>query len=1092
MRNAFHISLAAAIFTCGLLSQPQISTAQDEAGKNQAAIRDFNATAALQNSGFYERAAVKWQEFLAKYPKDERLDRVTYYLGVCQLHQKKYPEAVATFQAVQAKYPKFKSLDGAQYNLAMAQYQMAVASQKPADYQAAAKSFGDTVAKYAQSTHAARASYFQGEALYAAGELEAAAAAYAKVIASYGTSSLVPEAYYALGTTQQELGKSAEAAQTFQKFLADANLQKHSLANEIRLRLGMSLYADQKYADAEKQFQPVSTVENFPFADFATLRYGNCRMEQKDLAGAVTIFADLEKRFPESPYKAAAQLAAGRCLFQTDKFAEASQKLQPLADANQVESIEAAYWLGRALLKDNKAPQAVAALNKVNQSITQGPLAKLVNDAKAAKDEATLAFVPYVEMTRIDALYEIPEQRKETIALYDAFFKQYPAHPLAPQAQYMSALVALGENDHAGARTRAEQFLANKDALFAESELVPAVLYIAAEGYLLEEEPPDPAANIAKAEQYYRQLVAKAPDHARAPRANLRIGWCVYQAKKYDAAIQHLTAVLPALKEPEQKAEAELLIGRSHAEMKRDKEAVAAYNAALQAAPNWDRGDEVLLAVAQSFVALEDSANATQRLEQLITKFAETTYRAQAVYQLGELAQGAKDYDKAIARYNEVLQKDPQSEFAGPAQYGLGAVNFAKEDYPKALDPLNKLLAGKPDEETAKRGRYLRGLVFQRLKQYDAAVQDLQYYLTNKPEGDMALDAQYALAICQIGLKQFDPASQTLAALLAAKPDYEHADKVYYEMGHAYLALDEQAKAADSFAKLVAARPDSPLAAESWFHVGHFHEQTADAADDTAVKTAEIAKAADAYRQGVAKSKEDALREKLQYKLGDMLFRQEKFDEASKLLLAQVAAFPKGELAGPGRFLAAECMYQLDQFEPALPLFEQVAADKVEKYQDQALYRAGTCAKNLNRWDVSLRDFDALIKTFPKFEQISEARFGMGLALENLNRKPEAVAVYEQVTKETEAEAAARARFRIGGIAFGDKKYAEAIEHYLLVAFGYPYKELQADAHYEAARCMVELGQKDKAILQYEQVIKKLPDSPRAKDAALRIADLKK
>jgi TolA-binding protein len=1077
-----------------LLQPFQQAAAQPGEGKSQAAIREFNATAALQNSGFYDRASAKWKTFLTKYPKDERIDRVTYYLGICQLHLKQYPEATASFQSVLTKFPQFKNKDGAQYNLAMAYYQTAAVSQKAEDYKAAAAAFGETVSKYAASPHAAKACYFQGESLYTAGDLPAAATAYSKVIQSFATSPLVPDTYYALGTTQQALGKHAEAAQTYQKFLANAAFQKHSLAGEIRLRLGMAQFDEGKFADAEKHFQAVSQVKDFPLADFAALRFGHCRMEAGDNAAAAAAFTDLEKRFPNSQYKAAAQLAAGRCYFQLDQFAPAIQRLQPLAGGNTVEAIEAGYWLGRTYLKDKKPQQAIDALNKVSQSIKQGPLAKVVADAKAAGDTATLAFVPHVEMTRIDALYEVQGQRKATIALYDAFHAANPKHALAPQAQYMGALASLGETDYAGARDRAGKFLANTDALFTGSELVPAVLYIAAEGFLLDEKAADVAANTAKAEQYYRQLVTKHPQHMRAPRANLRIGWCVYQAKKYDAAVAHLNGALAAFKDHEQRAEAQLLIGRSHNEMKREKEAVAAYDEALKSAPNWDRGDEVLLAAAQSMIALDDAAGASARLQQLVTKFPESQYRGQSLYQLGEQAQAQKQFDQAIARYNEVMQKDPQSEFAAPAQYGIGTVHFAKEEFAKAVDPLNKLLAGKADEDTTRRGRFLRGLVFQRLKQYDGAIKDLQYYLTNKPEGDMGFDAQYALAICQIGLKQYDPAKQTLTALLAAKPDYEHADKIYYELGYAYLNETEPdlAKAAESFRALIKARPESSSAAEAWFHIGHHHEELAKATEDEKAKDVQVVEAANAFKNGIAAAGEKPIREKLQYKMGDMLYLQKKYAEASATLLDQVAKFPQGELAGPGRFLGGECLFQQDQYEKALPLFEQVVTEKVKDCQDQALYRAGMCAKNLDRWDVSLKHLDALTKQFPKFEQIYDAQFGLGYSLQNLNRHDEAIKIYEQITIDTETEPAARARFHVGEIAFARKKYEEAIEHFLLVAVGYGYKNLQARAHVEAGKCMMELKQNDKAIAQFEKVVKEHPDHPSAKAAGTLIMELKK
>ena len=57
-------------------------------------------------------------------------------------------------------------------------------------------------------------------------------------------------------------------------------------------------------------------------------------------------------------------------------------------------------------------------------------------------------------------------------------------------------------------------------------------------------------------------------------------------------AIAYLTAALPKLKQPEQVAEAQLLIGRSQAALGQHKEAVASYDAAQKALPAWPRNDE--------------------------------------------------------------------------------------------------------------------------------------------------------------------------------------------------------------------------------------------------------------------------------------------------------------------------------------------------------------------------------------------------------------------------------------------------------------------------------------------------------------------
>mgnify|MGYP000706471945 CR=1 FL=1 len=89
------------------------------------------------------------------------------------------------------------------------------------------------------------------------------------------------------------------------------------------------------------------------------------------------------------------------------------------------EAAEAAYWLGRTLLKQKKPADAFALLDPAVGKFKTGE------------------FAPYLVVARIDAMYEIPERRKETVALYGQFIGQHADHPLAPQARYMAALAAL-------------------------------------------------------------------------------------------------------------------------------------------------------------------------------------------------------------------------------------------------------------------------------------------------------------------------------------------------------------------------------------------------------------------------------------------------------------------------------------------------------------------------------------------------------------------------------------------------------------------------------------------------------------------------
>jgi TolA-binding protein len=128
-------------------------------------------------------------------------------------------------------------------------------------------------------------------------------------------------------------------------------------------------------------------------------------------------------------------------------------------------------------------------------------------------------------------------------------------------------------------------------------------------------------------------------------------------------------------------------------------------------------------------------------------------------------------------------------------------------------------------------------------------------------------------------------------------------------------------------------------------------------------------------------------------------------------------------------------------------------------------------------------------RTFPK---LAETRYGVAFAVQQQGELDSALEIYEQVTQQTETETAAKARFMIGEIEFGRKKFENAIEHFLLVTVGYPYESWQALARLETARCFVELGDKERAVRTLREMIEKHPQHTRAIDAKKMLEDLTK
>ena len=1039
------LSLVVALLLCCL----GIAAVADE--NENASARAYNAAAALQNAGLHARAATKWSEFISQFPSDQRLGQAHYFLAVCVLRDNKFSDAAQMFQNVVTRWPELPQADKAQYNLAMARYELAAQAKNADSFRQSARDFELVVTKYPNSDFVDEACYYQGDCLFNAGDIAAATTAYQNLIAKYPNSPRAARAYYDLGIAQQELGKLEEAVKTFQTFLAKPEYATHELAAEIRLRCAICLYEQAHYEDAAK------------------------------------LLIDPPERFASSEYRIDAIKLAGQCYFMADKPNDAVRVLTPIAgtdDAKKSEVLaEANYWLGRAHLKLNQPDQALKTL-----------------EAAIGRSQNTM-FLPSLQLARIDALYELPPRRGETPALYESFAREHPAHPLAPQAAYMAAFSSFGQLQYHKARELAESYLANPTV--ASTTVMPDLKYIAAESYLLEtadQNPQQQAEGRAKAEALYRDLVAKNPDHVRAARSHLRIGWCLFSSDKPQETINYLRGVLNKFESKQQLPETQSLIGRSHAKLNQHREAITAFNAAIAANENWEQIDEVFLAAALSYRALAELDPAVEQLKRLVNGKPDSRLCAQALYDLGEISRQRNQLDPAIDWFKQIADRYPASEFGGPAIYALAAIQLDKQQFGQARDWASRLIDGAFTETLKRRGRCLRGLAYHRENAFAKAIEDLKAYLQNPVDGVEATNASYVLTHCYIAERQFEAAQNQLNALLAAKPDFADADQAYYELGHSLLAAENKAAdAANAFRWITEHRPDSKLAAESWFRVAQHQVELAHQAN-LEQKNAAYAIAETAISKGLEKQPVGPLRENMLYMLGDLQFRQQRFAAAAETLNQQVEEFKSGKYVGSATFLAAQSYFQLQQYEAAVSLFARVsetafpdtADEQVRTYRTQALYRAGDCAAKLNRWSESQTYFQRLVDQFPEFPQLAEARYGIAYALQQQGQLDRAIEAYNQVTKSTETETAAKARFMVGEIKFGQKLYEDAIEQFLTVTVGYPYDSWQALARFEAARCFVELGDKVNARNLLRELIEKNPSHPRFADAQKMLADLSK
>ena len=294
-----------------------------------------------------------------------------------------------------------------------------------------------------------------------------------------------------------------------------------------------------------------------------------------------------------------------------------------------------------------------------------------------------------------------------------------------------------------------------------------------------------------------------------------------------------------------------------------------------------------------------------------------------------------------------------------------------------------------------------------------------------------------------------------------------------------------------AYTKLLAEFPDLALAIEGRLELA---ELIADAGKpDEAIKL--LKEAID--KEPTDRQTPPETLERVRLRLGAALYDKKDFAAAQGQFDA-VAANEKSPHRGQGLYRAAECLMAQNKFDDAakkLVIFRDNGAfHNVAGVSDRALLRLGHAYLELKQWEPARQAFEMLVARYGNNNAWAvDARYGQGLALQNLGRFPDAINAYTQVTQATQDDRAGRARLQMGECHAKQKKWKEAASEFQTVYLGYDIPELKFTAMLEHARMLVEEKKPEDATKLLEKVIKDAPkDSEWAKAAKERLGKIKK
>ena len=943
-----------------------------------------------------------------------------------------------------------------QDDAARRQYVAASDLQSRGDFQRAAEAWRKFLAGHKSDERIARAHHNLGVCCYQEGKYEQALAVFEKASADYPQSDVAAATQLYLGATQVALAQAGQRPM-YDRAVATlrALLAKHPQGDHLAdacYYLGECLSAQGKRQEAVGWYARL--VEKYPnhrFTAEALYALAVAREESGDRAAAAKGYEQFLAKFPDHRLAAEARLSAGRCLHHLGNYAEAQKPLTKAVESGGTRAAEATHWLAQSLLKQKRPQQALAVLERI------GPRG------------GDTSWAAQLLLDRADSVYALPERRKESIALYAEVAAKHPKDAVAPQALYTAGFMAFEAGDFAAAFRHAARF----QAAYPDHALVPDALYVAAESNLQ-------VGKLAEADSLYRQLVETYPSHADAGLWRVRRAALLHAQKKHEEVIRLLEPAMGELRGPESVAEARYLIGTSQRELKQPGAAIQSLTASLEAQPKWRQAFETCLALAEAYRDTGDLARAQATVRRAIAEFPESRLLDRAYSRLGAYHALAGQPDQAAEAYRQVIDRWPASPLAPYALHELGCAQLSLKDAAGAEATFNRLLEKPAPPALATRARYARAMARQRLGKPAEAVADLEAALAADLAAKDRSDARFLLGLCLTELKQYDKAAAAFRTLVSDDPKYAAAEKAVYQWAWSLKLAGHEAEANKAFAKLAAEYPQSPLAPEAQFHVaeGHFSGK-------------DYASAAEAYYAVLEKSGRTPLGEKAAFQLALCYYRQRNFADAQKTFAYCRESHPDGPQAAEAEFMEAECLFEQGMSAEALAAYAKLKPSPNPQTQAAILLHAGQAAGKLQRWSEGIEWLDRLVRELPDSPALPDALCELGWAQQNLGKPAEAVAAYRQAIAKSDREAAARAQFLIGKIQADQNELKEAVKSFTRVVYGYSSPKWQADAAYEAARCLESLDQKPQAAAMYHELLDKFPKSDKAPPARKRLAEIK-
>ncbi|MDD4879000.1 MAG: tetratricopeptide repeat protein [Candidatus Omnitrophica bacterium] len=207
--------------------------------------------------------------------------------------------------------------------------------------------------------------------------------------------------------------------------------------------------------------------------------------------------------------------------------------------------------------------------------------------------------------------------------------------------------------------------------------------------------------------------------------------------------------------------------------------------------------------------------------------------------------------------------------------------------------------------------------------------------------------------------------------------------------------------------------------------------------------------------------------------------------------LTKISTF---RIEAPDYFRTAEDYYLAKKYEEAYALYLKA----IQKYGgfswgEEAYFKAADCQVKIGDVPKAIELYNDYIGDYPDAKSVNKARMNLAALLSGKGDYDGVIKIYDAVIRSKDESSRPDAYYGIAGSYFAKGAYEQALVNYLRVeVLYYDRSDLVANAKFKSGECYEKLGEDEKALVTYREIIAGFPKSGFAGKSKAKLEKLEK